>query len=178
MRDEGNEDRYDLARMIAGSLYQGLFINILLPAGLLLAAYVIEQRGGLGNALGAAANPLFYVLAVVSVAEGAAAVLWRSKTLALPMVRRIETLEEDIRGELRVRLRPVFLLIAGIALNGFAYFLLTGRFREGLVFVVLSFLAFQIVRPRYGMVRGLIKQQEDLAARGLLRTQRRPGELT
>ncbi|HPC11896.1 MAG TPA: hypothetical protein PK112_07335, partial [candidate division Zixibacteria bacterium] len=64
------------------------------------------------------------------------------------------------------------------ALNGFAYFLLTGRFREGLVFVVLSFLAFQIVRPRYGMVRGLIKQQEDLAARGLLRTQRRPGELT
>lgn len=166
MKREPETERFNLARMIAGALYQGIFINILLPAGLLMVAYFIEQKGGVDNSIGAAANPLFYVLAVISVAEGAVAVLWRSKSLGQPMVHRRETMEEDIRVELRQRLRPIFLLIAAIALNGFIYFLLTGRFEETLAFVVLSFIAFQVVRPRYGMLRKLIEDQKELVDSG------------
>ncbi len=160
------EDKYDLAKMIAGVLYQGIFINILIPAGLLMVAYYIDKHGGVDPSVVDSANILFYFLAAASLTEGAVAVLWRSKALNRPMVRRKETIESDIREELKARLRPIFLLIAAIALNGIIYYLLTGRFDEGLAFVILSFVAFQIVRPRYGMLRKVIETQESLVEQG------------
>lgn len=166
MNTERDPDRYDLARMIAASLYQGILINILLPAGLLMVAYFLDQRGAVSNSVGGFANTLFYVLAVVTLAEGVVALLWRQKTLHQPMIHRRETFEEDIREGLKDRLRPIFLLIAAMALNGFIYYLLTGRFKEAMAFVLLSFVSFQIVRPRYGMLRTVVKTQEELVSRG------------
>ncbi len=163
---ERNDDRYDLPRMIAGALYSGMFINILIPAGLAVFCYYLEQKGAVQNSIGQIANPLFYGLAVVSIVEGAVAVIWRNRSFALPMVRRRETFEQDVAHELTVRLRPVFLLLAAIALNGVAYFVLTGRFKEGLALMLLSFIAFQVVRPRYSGLRRLIEQQEEMVEKG------------
>lgn len=160
------EEKYDLTKMIAGVLYQGIFINIIIPAGLLMAVYYLDKRGGVSNSVGDFSNILFFLLGAVSLVEGAGAVLWRTKALNRPMVRRKETIETDIREELKVRLKPIFLLIAAIALNGIIYFLLTGRFDEGLAFVILSFIAFQIVRPRFGMLRKVIETQERLVEQG------------
>jgi len=166
MKIERDTDRYDLARMIAGALYSGLFINIMIPAGLLLVCYFLDQKGMVDNSIGMFANTLFYIFVVLSVVEGIVAVLWRNRGLAQPMIRRRETIEQDIREQLVVRLRPAFLLLAAVALNGIVYYLLTGRFEEALVFVVLSFVAFQVIRPRYGSLRKTIEQQEDMFEKG------------
>ena len=39
-------------------------------------------------------------------------------------------------------------------------------FDEALAFVVLSFIAFQVVRPRYGMMRKVLEDQRALMESG------------
>ena len=58
------------------------------------------------------------------------------------------------------------MLIGAISLYGVIYFLLTGRFEETMFMVILSFIVFQIVRPRYGLVSKLIDTQYALAEKG------------
>lgn len=166
MKIERDTDKYDLARMIAGALYMGMFTNILIPALVLLGAYFLDERGLIDNSVGRLANALFYFFAVLSIVEAGVALVWRNKSLNSPMITKVGRIEEDIRNALLKRLRPVFFVIAAIALNGIVYFLLTARFEEGLLFVVFSFLVFQVVRPRYGSLRKLVQQQEEMFEQG------------
>ena len=169
MRAGFEDDQYDLAKIIAAALYLGMFINILIPAGLLLICYYLNTEGSIDNSVGDLANGLFYVLGGLSVIQAVGAMYWRNRALAQPMIRRRETFEQDLRESMLARLKPVFLLIMSIAVYGVAYFLLTGRFNEGLFLAVLSFLVFQVVRPRYGSLRKLIAQQEKLVEQGQFR---------
>ena len=82
------------------------------------------------------------------------------------MIRRRETFEEDLAAGLMVGLRPIFLLIAGIAGYGLIYFFMTGRFEESLFVVLFSFLAFQVVRPRMKSMTKVVEVQEVHMAAG------------
>lgn len=169
MRDDRRtNDDYDLAAMIARPLYFGLMFNIVIPAALLFGCHYLSSKTYMENHIPGIANSLFYVFALLALGQAALALRWRNQRMAKPMVKRQESFESDISNELLIRSKPVFLLIAAITFWGYAYFLLTGRFTESVLFVVFSFVVFQVVRPRYGSVSKLISYQQALVDRGHL----------
>ena len=160
------DDDYDLSAIIVRPLYFGLVANIVIPVGLLLVCYYLQNSGSVYNRIGTTANPLFYIFAVLALGEAGLALLLRKKLFSRPMIRRSETFEQDFSDALLQRSRPIFVLIASISIYAYIYFLLTGRFTEAVFFVILSFLVFQIVRPRYGLARKLIAEQRELVKQG------------
>lgn len=162
------EDRYDLHSLIVRPLYFGMVFNVLIPAGLLLVCYWFDGRQTIYNSLGAFANTLFYIFMALALVEAGLALWWRNQSLDKPMIKTKETFEEDLGRGILERSRPVFLMVAGISLYGIVYFFLTGRFKETLVFVLFSFIVFQVVRPRLGLLRKLIVRQQQLVDEGKL----------
>jgi hypothetical protein len=157
---------FDVTGMVAKPLYFGMAVNVMLPGVLLFLCFYINQHYPLGNQIPGSANLVFYIFAVVSIAQAGLALWWRYKKFGEPMVRRTETMEQDlIRGIMAVS-RPTSLMIASISLWGFIYFWLTGRFEETALFVIFSFLVFQVVRPRHGAIHKLIDHQRKLAEQG------------
>ncbi|MDH3890542.1 MAG: hypothetical protein OEV49_05615 [candidate division Zixibacteria bacterium] len=156
----------DLHRILAKSLYFALVVNVLLPAvGLYLCHYLATNHFP-PNRIGDSANPLFYVFAVLTVAQGGLAWWYRRKLLDRPMIKSMDTIQEDLRMGLLRASRPISLLVAAISLYGYIYFALTGRFRATLILVVFSFVAYQVVRPRLGSLGKLVKRQKQMAELG------------
>lgn len=166
--DHENDREYDLTSMIVKPLYFGMLVNIVLPAGLLFVCWFVYNRYYPANHVPSLANTLFYIFCAIALAQAGLALWWRNRKFREPMVRRPESFEHDVGTELFARSRPVFLLIAAITVWGYIYFLLTGRFHESVVFIIFSFVVFQVVRPRYGSVRKLIEHQEKLVKEGRL----------
>lgn len=164
--DQSIDERYDVVGMVAGPLYFGLGVNVLAPASLLVICYWVANNYFVENSIPGFADTLFYIFAVLALVQSALALWWRSKAFKAPMIRRRETIEQDLMRGLSAKSKRAFLLIASICLWGFIYFPLTGRFRESALFVVFSFVVFQVVRPRYGFVRKLIRYQEELISQG------------
>ena len=153
---------YDLPRILAKPLYFGLFVNVIVPMALLFVCFYLDKNYSMDNHAGAAANSLYYVLAVMSVAQAGLALWWRRRLFQQPMITRPETFEQDLAtGFLRCS-RPVFIVVALISLYGYIYFFVTGRFSESVILVLFSFLVFQVVRPRAGFVRKLVIRQREL----------------
>ena len=161
-----HDDDFNLSPIIARPLYFALGVNIVLPMILLGICYYVDKNSPLDNKVGDFANPLFYLFAFFAATEAALAYWLRYRSLHAPMIRKEETFEEDFSEQLLVRSRPVFLIIAGISIYGYLYFYLTGRFPEAILFVVISFVVFQFVRPRFGGVRKILRHQKALAERG------------
>jgi FtsH-binding integral membrane protein len=161
-----HDDDYDLSPIIARPLYFALGVNVLAPMIILGICYYFHTRSPLDNKVGDFANSLFYLFVGLAATEAAFAYWLRYRTLHEPMIRREETFVADFSEQLLVRSRPVFVIIAGISVYGYAYFYLTGRFPEAMLFVVTSFVVFQFVRPRFGGVRKILRHQKDLADRG------------
>lgn len=160
------DEDYDLSHIIAKPLYFGMGVNVLLPAILLFVCFHFNNKGTIGNSAGEMADPMFAIFVVLAAAEAGLAFWLRKKLLKAPMVRSEASFEEDIREQLALRTRPVFMLIASISLWGIVYFFLTGRFEPAMLFVILSFVIFQFVRPRSGSLRKLIRHQKALIDRG------------
>jgi len=161
--------QYDMNRLQARPLYFGLVVNVVAPVALLFGCYYASNNYFLENRLGEIANPAFYLILAIALGKTLLALWWRRKMLSTPMIRSGESFEQSLLDALMKSTRPVFLLIASISLWGHAYILLTGRFNEGAFVVLLSFLAFQLVRPRLGAVTKLIDQQRKLVAGGQYR---------
>lgn len=159
---------YDLNRIIVRPLYFGMFVNILLPiAGLFVCYYYNNQNEGLRvNWLGGSEDMVFYLFLAMALSETAFAIWWRTTLFKKPMIKTRETFEKDFSDEYLRRCRPLFILIASISIYGYVLFFLTGQFNSAAWFVVGSFLVFQLVRPRHGLVRKLIDQQEQLVQKG------------
>jgi hypothetical protein len=165
------DERFDLARLIVKPLYFGMAVNVMAPAAVLLVCFYLNQNSYMPNRVGDLAGPLLYIFGALAVVESAFALWWRVQLMKKPMLRRVETAEADIIQELYRRSRPVFILIASTSLYGIAYYSLTGRFEEAVFFVIFSFIVFQVVRPRYGFLRQLIRRQLDMVERGEVRTE-------
>ena len=166
MKKDFNGDNIELFRIMNKSLYFGMMSNIIIPMGLLLACYFYEQRYHPANNIGDFANTLFYMFLIFGAAQGMFAFWWRQQLLQKPMIRRQETFQADLTLGLTRICRPVFMLISAISLYGVLYFVLTGRFEETMFMVILSFVVFQLVRPRYGLVNKLIDNQYAMAEKG------------
>ena len=171
MNIETSNRDYDLSAIIIKPLYYGLFVNILIPMALLLVCYYIETHGSVDNQLGFNATNYFYIFAVLAITQAGAALWCRAKSMARPMIRSMARAEADIKEQLIQRLRPIFIIVAAISVWGVVFYFLSGRFENGLLFVVFSFIVFQFIRPRHGSVQKLIDRQIALAERGeLLKT--------
>ncbi len=156
------DNEYDLPRILVKPLYFGLFVNIMVPMALLFVCFYLDKNYSMDNHAGSAANSLFYVLAVLSVAQAGLALWKRRRLFQQPMIRRPETFEQDLAAGFLRCSRPVFIIIAVISLYGYLYFFVTGRFTESVILVLFSFLVFQVVRPRTGFVKKLITRQREL----------------
>lgn len=156
----------DYHGIIAKTLYSGMFLNILFPMGGLMVCYYLDQNSMVSNKSGDMANGLFYIFGLLAVLQAAYAFWMRSKAFRRPMIRREETFETDLAAGLFKASRPIFLIIASISLYGYIYFYLTGRFKETVFLVFMSFLIFQVVRPRIGIVRKLVKEQKMKIQKG------------
>jgi len=163
-------EQYDLNRLQARPLYFGLAVNVVAPVALLFGCYYAWNNYFLENRLGDTANPAFYAIIAIAILKTLLALWWRRKVLASPMIREGESFEQSLLEALMKGTRQVFVLLASISLWGHAYILLTGRFNEGAFVVLLSFLAFQFVRPRLGAVKKLIDHQRKLVSDGQYRT--------
>ncbi len=166
MKKDFNGDSIELFRIMNKSLYFGMMSNIIIPMGLLLACYFYEQRYHPANNIGDFANTLFYIFLTFGATQGAFAFWWRQQLLLKPMIRRRETFQTDLALGLTRICRPVFMLVAAISFYGLIYFFLTGRFEETMFMVILSFVVFQVVRPRYGLVNKLIDNQYAMVEKG------------
>ncbi len=154
--------QYDLNRILIRPLYFGLTANVLLPVAGLFVCYYVQNNYGRDNMVGATAGPLFFVFLLLALGQAGFAVWWRRKRLSIPLISSLETLEDDLATNVSTQMRPVFLVIAAISVYGYVYYYLTGRFTETVVFVLASFLVFQLVRPRHGAIRKLIARQKEL----------------
>ena len=155
----------DMSRIIAKVLYLGMFINILIPGAVLAGCYMYDQNYPRYGAGGEFANMLFYLFAVIAVVQAGYAIWWRGKRYNEPIARSQESIEDDLAQGLRQASRPIFILIAAISGWGYLYFAITGRFKECLMFVMISFIVFQVVRPRYGTMKKVIDRQLELLGR-------------
>lgn len=166
MTDKSIDERFDLARIIVKPLYFGLTVNIMIPMGILLVCFWMNDNYEPANILGQLQNTVFGVFAFLAVSEAGLILWWRTKILQRPMIRREETFETDFSQSLLKHSKPIFLAISSIGLYGFLFFFLTGELKETVLLVVFSFIVFQVVRPRYGFVRKLIAFQEELVKQG------------
>ena len=169
MRLRDFELKYNVTSMITRPLYFGLMVNIMIPVGLLFICFLIDRRGFVPNKIPETANLVFWLFVVISLGQAALALWWRYKRFQAPMVRKEETFEADVASQVFKLSKPIFLLIASISIWTYVYFYLTGRFETSAVFVVGSFVVFQLVRPRYGSLYKLISRQEELVAQGKFR---------
>lgn len=157
-------DKYNLNYIMIKSLYFGLTVNIIGPGTLLFVCYYLDINRQWSNPMVGYdnANILFILIAVLSLINFGWA-LWKKSMLQKTlMVKSEETLEEDLRENLAVHLKPIFIVIALVAVYGVGYYFLTGRFREAAFFEIISFVVFQFVRPRFGFIQKLIESQLDL----------------
>ena len=160
----------DLHRILAKSLHFALVANVLVPAALLYLCHYLANNYFPPNRIGELANPLFYIFAALTVAQGVLAWWWSQRLKDKPMIESMETIQEDMRTGLLSASRPVSLLVAAMAIYGYIYFALTGRFQETAILVLLSFVAYQVVRPRLGSLEKLVKRQQQMAEQGNLKT--------
>ncbi|UCG62293.1 MAG: hypothetical protein JSV52_03145 [Candidatus Zixiibacteriota bacterium] len=163
------DDEFDLNRIIIKPLYFGMAVNVLIPMGLLVVCYYFDRQQTLSNRIPEMAETLFWVLGGVSVAQAGVALWLRNKVMHQPMIRRKETFEDYLIDFMSSKSKSIFLIIAGIVLYGILYFYLTAQFEPLLFFVIFSFFAFQVVRPRFGFLRKVIARQKELVEQGSFR---------
>lgn len=160
------DDDYDLNRIIVRPLYFGMLTNIILPVVGLFVCYYFNNKGPRPNMLGGSSDMVFYLFLAMAAMEVAVAFWLRTKFFQSPMIRTKETFEKDFSDEYLKRCRPLFIMISSISIYGFIYYYLTSEFNAAAWFVVGSFLVFQLVRPRHGLVRKLIEKQQKLVEQG------------
>ncbi|MCP4685226.1 MAG: hypothetical protein GY867_07230, partial [bacterium] len=103
-------ENYDVTGMVAKPLYLGMVINVMVPGGLLFLCFYLNRHYPLENRIPDLADGLFWVFALISVAQAGLALWWRHKNFGAPMVRRKETIEKDLMRGIMACSRPSFLL--------------------------------------------------------------------
>jgi len=166
MTELSNDDDIDLTHIIVKPLYFGLLVNVTVPLVLLFIIYYVKSRSAGVNHVGDNAQFFLYAFGALALLQTLAIVWWRDKLFKAPMIHRRETFEADFAAEYLKRCKPLFLAIAALSFWGFLFYFLTGRFQESAIFVIVSYLVFQIVRPRHGLVRRLIIRQRQLVEQG------------
>ncbi len=166
-RGYGDYSGLDLTRIIFKPLYFGMLVNVVAPmVGLFVCYWFENQVPPLPNHVGEFANTLYFIIGAVALIHAGLALWLRQKRYATPMIRSEESFEDDLAASLMAASKGLFLLIASISIWGYLYFFLTGRFLEGAIVVLFSFVVFQVIRPRQSGLKRLIDRQRELMEEG------------
>lgn len=155
-----NQHDVDINRALVKPIFIGLAMNILFPSVIALVIFFLESRGGLSLPEPGTSDMVLWMLAAVAVADGAIAIYFRQKRFYAPMIRSEKTFAEDFYTGVTTASILVFALCTAIAVYGVVAYFLTGTFDYLLLFILLSFIAFQIVRPRAGFLQKVLEAQE------------------
>jgi hypothetical protein len=157
----------DLNRVLIKPVYWGLLMNIFMPVLFLGIAYYLD-RSARENVLSLDRNLniFFWALVAVSLGDGIMAITFKQKRFFTPMIRSKETFEDDLtRGVFRESI-ICYSLTTAISLYGLVFYLMGGAFSAMFLFVFISFIAFQLIRPRYGFLEKVVAAQEKLVDEG------------
>ncbi len=169
MQGEGKLNKYniDLNAVLIKPLYLGLLINIFIPVAIIGVAYSLEESGGFGS-IQTMENPelLFWVLTAVAVLDGAVAIFLKQKLFFAPMIKSKETFIEDFKSGFFIKSIVCIGLTASISIYGLIIYLLGGSFNQLLFFAFISFIAFQLIRPRLRFSEKVLEAQEKFVDEG------------
>jgi len=161
-----NERSIDLNAVLIKPLYVGLLINIFIPVVIVGVAYYIEESGGLAASANEYLGLIFWILIGVAVADGAVAIILKQKLFFNPCIITKGTFEEDFKRAFFTNSIICNFLTAAIAIYGLAVYLLGGTFNQLLFFVFISFIAFQLIRPRIKFAEKVLAAQEKYIEEG------------
>jgi len=100
------------------------------------------------------------------VVDGIVAILLKQKMFMVPLIRSEASFEDDLKtGAFRVSM-TCYAMTTAISIYGFVLFLIGGDFRTMFLFILMSFIAFQLVKPRRGFIEKVIEAQERHLAEG------------
>ncbi len=162
-----NKYNVDLNAVLLKPLYLGLLMNIFAPSLIVIIAYFIESRGGVKVVeSGNAGDMILWILGVVALADGAVAIYLKQKQFYAPMIRSRETFVADFTSGVFSRSILIYAIAVAISFYGLVVYFLSGKFDYLLFFVILSFIAFQIIRPRPGFLQKVLDAQEKHVEEG------------
>lgn len=163
-----NKYNIDLNAVLIKPLYIGLMINILIPVIIVGVAYYIEESGGLAVPANENLDLLFWILIGVSLAEGAVAIVLKQKMFFRPFIASKETFEQDFHRAFFTNSIIGNAITSAIAIYGLVIYLLGGTFNQLIFFVFISFIAFQLIRPRIRFSEKVLAVQEKYVDEGRL----------
>ncbi len=162
-----NEKQIDLHRLLIKPLYMGLMINIFIPVIILAIAYYIDISGGRSSTVPPETlNILFWTLAAVAAVDGIAAIFIKQKLFFAPMIQSQETFEDDLTTRVTSASIVCYALTTAIVVYGFVLYMIGGVFNHLLLFTFVSFIAFQLIRPRYSFMEKVVATQEKYVGEG------------
>lgn len=157
----------DLSAVLIKPLYLGLVINIFFPVVITGFAYYIEESGGVSSTMPAETVELiFWFLIAVAVVDGAVVIFLKQKLFMAPMIKSKESFAEDFKQGFFSKSIICYSLIATIAVYGLVLYFLGGTFNQLMFLVFISFLAFQLIRPREKFAEKVLAAQEQLVEQG------------
>jgi hypothetical protein len=162
-----NREEIDLNAILVKPLYLGLLINIFVPAVVVGIIYFMEDAAGqISSGISEESRLLFFILMGVAIIDGGLAIYIKHKRGSVPLVRSRESFEEDI-GTAMFRTSLICTAItSSISLYGLVIYLAGGTFDQLLFMVFISFVAFQLIRPRHGYLKKVISEQERMIGQG------------
>lgn len=162
-----NKYNVDLNAVLVKPIYIGLAMNVFFPVAVLVAAYFADrpdlQSAPLQNEN---LSTLFWILAIVSVVDGAVAIFLKQKLFFMPLITSKENFAEDLAaGTFRSSI-VCFAVTTAISVYGMVFYIVGGTFHQLIFFVFISFIAFQLIRPRHDFLKKVIAAQERLVDEG------------
>jgi len=159
-----NKYDVDINDILVKPIYIGLFMNVFVPVVLLAIGYYIEQSGGMSSLRGEPAENVslfFWVFLALSVIDGGVAIFLKQWKFYQPMIESKGTFIEDFKKGVFTNSVICYAITTAIAVYGLVVYLLGGTFNQFVLFVFLSFIAFQLIRPRHGFLKKVLEAQEN-----------------
>ncbi len=156
----------DIHRAMVKPIFIGLAMNIFFPGIVALIIYFIESEGGTRIPEPGNSDLMLWILAAIAIADGALAIFFRQKRFYAPMIRSEQTFTEDFYAGVNTNSILIFALCATIAVYGVVAYFVSGTFDYLLFFILLSFIAFQFLRPRPGFLKKVLEAQERHVSEG------------
>lgn len=161
------ESKFDINRLLIKPVYIGLFMNILMPIILLAIVYYVEKNGGRNVTYDTATyNMFFWIFCVVAIGEGVVAFILKQKLFFSPMIKSKETFEDDLLRGFMTSSIICYSCTTAIAIYGLVLFLLGGTFETMVLFVLISMIAYQFIRPRYAFAEKVAEAQDRFVEEG------------
>jgi len=162
-----NKYNIDINAVLIKPIYIGLLINALIPVAIVGIAYYFEQSGGMISSLSPENLELiFYIFAGLAVIDGGLAIFLKQKLFFSPLIKSKESFVEDFMHGFFAKSIVCYAIIAAIAIYGLVIYILGGTFNQLLFLVLMSFIAFQIIRPRAKFAEKVLAAQEQFVEQG------------